>query len=142
MKITFAFALNNDDVFENKHFGETDKFVIFTYEKSNLIFKEEAPNKFNISDEKYEHGSEKKANAIISFLKDKGVNVLVSKQFGKNLKKVNQHFVPVIISEEQPEQVAQILVKNINWFKDELKNRKSDFMLFQVKTGILKMAVD
>ena len=54
---------------------------------------------------------------------------------------VNQHFVPVIIAEDKPEQIIAILQKRMNWFKDELKNRKENYMLFHIKNGILKMHI-
>ncbi len=141
MKITFALALNNEGVFEKRHFGDTDKFAIYRFKNNELSFVEELPNTFKSMEEVYQHGSKKKGNAIIEFLKEKGVSVLVSKQFGKNIKMVNQHFVPVIISEDKPEQVLSILQRKINWFNDELKNRKTDYMLFHIKNGILKMHI-
>ncbi len=141
MNITFALALNEEGVFERRHFGDTDKFAIYKFGDGELTFIEEWPNTFKDMDEVQEHGSKKKGNAIISFLKEKGVSVLVSKQFGRNIKMVNQHFVPVIIAEDEPEQVLSILHKKVNWFKDELKNRETDYMLFHIKNGILKMHV-
>ena len=141
MKITFALALNEEGIFEKKHFGDTDKFAIYTYEKLEFSYKEELPNTFKSMDEVQEHGSKKKGNAIISFLKEKGVSVLVSKQFGRNINMVNQHFVPVIIAEDEPDLVIKVLHKHMNWFKDELHNRKENYMLFHIKNGILKMHI-
>jgi len=141
MKITFALALNNEGVFEKKHFGDTDRFAIYQFENHELTFKEEVLNTFKSMDEVQEHGSKKKGNAIISFLKEKGVSVLVSKQFGRNIKMVNQHFVPVIIAEDEPSHAVEVLQKHMNWFKDELQNRKTNYMLFHIKNGILKMHV-
>jgi hypothetical protein len=92
-------------------------------------------------DEGQEHGSKMKGNLIISFLKEKGVSVLVSKMFGQNIKMVNQHFVPVIIDEEKPETVLGILHKNMDWLKDEIINRNQNHMLFHIKNGIIKMHV-
>ncbi|MBT3384378.1 MAG: hypothetical protein HN778_03125 [Prolixibacteraceae bacterium] len=141
MNITFALALNNNGIFEKKHFGDTDKFAIYTYENQELSFKEELKNTFKTMDEVQEHGSKKKGSAIISFLKEKGVSVLVSKQFGRNIKMVNQHFVPVIIAENDHNIAVEVLQKHMNWFKDELQNRKENYMLFHIKNGILKMHV-
>ena len=124
MNITFALALNNNGIFEKKHFGDTDKFAIYTYENQELSFKEELKNTFKTMDEVQEHGSKKKGSAIISFLKEKGVSVLVSKQFGRNIKMVNQHFVPVIIAENDHNIAVEVLQKHMNWFKDELQSRK------------------
>ncbi len=141
MKITLALALNNNGVFEKRHFGDTDKFAIYTYEKHKLSFKEELTNTFKTMDEAQEHGSKKKGNAIIAFLKEKGVSVLVSKQFGRNIKMVNQHFIPVIIAEDDPNHAVEVLQKHMNWFKDELQNREENYMLFHIKNGILKMHI-
>ncbi len=141
MKITFAFALNKNGVFEKRHFGDTDKFAIYTFENNELKFREEVLNTFKTMDEAQQHGSQKKGKAIIAFLKEKEVSVLVSKQFGKNLKMVSRHFIPVIISEDKPEQVHDIMLKRIDWFEDELKNRNTNYMLFYIKNGILKMHV-
>jgi predicted Fe-Mo cluster-binding NifX family protein len=141
MKIKFALALNNESNFEKKHFGKSDKFAIYTSINNELSFTNEFPNHFKSMDEGQEHGSKIKGNAIISFLKEKGVSVLVSKQFGQNIKMVNQHFIPVIIDEEKPEMVLAILNKHMDWFKDELINRHENHMLFQIKNGIIKMNI-
>lgn len=139
MKITFALALNTENIFEKKHFGEADKFAIYSYNNHELSFIEELPNTFKQIENIKKHGSTKKGNAIISFLKDKGVSVLVSKRFGRNINLVNQYFIPVIITEDNIEQVLKVLQKQMNWFNDELKNREENYMLFHIKNGILKM---
>jgi len=140
MKLTFAFALNKDGVFENKHFGDSDKFAFYVEHENEIRFDEEVTNAFKIEDT-HIHGSQQKGNNIISLLKEKKVSVLVSKQFGKNIKMVNQHFVPVIIHEDQPDTVLTVLNKYKEWLKEELQIRQSDFMLFQIKNGILKSKV-
>lgn len=141
MNITFAFALNEENNFEKKHFGNSDKFALYTYKNNQLSFEDEFQNSFKSMDELQEHGSKMKGNAILSFLKENKVSVLVSKQFGQNIKLVNKHFIPVIINEDKPEMVLEILQKHIDWFKDELINRKDNFMLFKIKSGIIKMHI-
>ena len=141
MKVTFALALNEENNFEKKHFGKSDKFAIYTSTSNEISFTNEFPNIYKSVDEGQEHGSKTKGNAIISFLKEKGVSVLVSKQFGQNINMVNQHFIPVVIDEEKPEKVLEILNKHMDWIKDELINRNENHMLFQIKNGIIKMHV-
>jgi predicted Fe-Mo cluster-binding NifX family protein len=141
MELSFAFALNNNSVFEEKHFGESDKFVIYNEKGQLILLQEEIDNSFKSLDENQIHGSQKKGSAIISFLKEKKVNVLVSKQFGKNIRMVNKHFVPIIIQEDSPNDVLRILQKHKKWIKDELMNRQTDHMLFYIKNGILKLKV-
>ena len=141
MKIQFAYALNKEGIFENNHFGKADNYAIYTYNENAIILNEILPNPFKSMDDKQEHGLKEKGTAIISLLKEKNVKVLVSKQFGANIKMVNGHFIPVIISKEHPSQVSEILTKNIKWLKDELNNRKSDYMLFKINNGALKLKV-
>lgn len=141
MKIIFAFALNSEKQFQNTHFGEAGIYAFYEYSNKQIKFLDETENPFQNPEFRQKHSSVEKANAIISFLKEKGVSVLVSKQFGKNIKRASEHFVPVIISEENPDEVEKILEEHIAWFTDELKNRRSNYMLFHIKTGILKMSV-
>ncbi|SRR6056297_3334305 len=142
MKLVFAFALNNDHFFEKKHFGEAENFVLYTFENEKLAFSETLPNPYASMEEENGHGSEKKGRAIIELLKKRKVSILVSRQFGKNIRRVNQFFIPVIISEEHPETVVPILEKHIQWLQDEQSLKASDFMLFRIKNGVLKSQIN
>ncbi|QGY46890.1 hypothetical protein GM418_25490 [Maribellus comscasis] len=137
-RIVFAFALSNENIFINNIFGDADKFAIYQFSDGELIFIDEfqnpVPNPGNID-------IKEKRERIVSFLKSKDVTVLVSKQFSKNLRLVTDDFIPVLIEKENPEQVVEILNKNMKWIKDELKNRKSGHMLFRINTGVLKLAI-
>lgn len=140
MKLTFALALNEDGVFENKHFGDADTFAFYSENNNEIQFVEQVSNHFKTPD-KNAHGSVQKGKAVVSFLKEKSVNVLISKQFGKNIKIVNQYFIPVIINESTPDDVMSIIKKHKNWLKDELQNREKDYMLFHIKNGIFKSKI-
>ena len=142
MKLRFAFAVNNEKRFEKMHFGYADRYLIYTMEDDKMILSSEEINQFKLLDEEHEHGSIQKGNAIIRFLKEKGVNVLVSTQFGKNIKLVNKHFIPVIISLEKQDEIVDILNKHIHWIQDEWDNNSSGYKLFTIKSGILKSSID
>ncbi len=142
MNLRFAFAVNNDNQFEKKHFGDADKYLIYLQEKDKLVLASNEANSFKLLDEEVEHGSKKKGKAIIEFLKEKGVNVLVSRQFGRNIKLINAHFIPVIISSENPDEVSRILNRHLHWIEDEWKQKESDFRLFTIKAGILKSSIE
>jgi len=139
MNLCFAFAVSEDNQFEKKHFGDADKYLIYKQDNDGIKLFSEEINKFKLLDEEVEHGSKEKGEAIIQFLKEKNVNVLVSRQFGKNFNRVNNHFIPVIISVDKPDEILEVLVKNLHWIKDELDNSTSRFNLFMIKSGILKM---
>jgi len=142
MKLRFAFAVNNENKFTKRHFGDADRYLIFTLESGEMILSSEEINNFKLLDEEHIHGSKRKGNAIIKFLKEKDVNVLVSTHFGKNIKLVNKHFIPVRISLEQQDEIADILCKHQHWFKDEWENNSSGFKLFTIKSGIMKSSID
>jgi len=142
MKLRFAFAVNNADRFEKKHFGDVDRYLIYELDSGKMVLASEEINSFKLLDEEHEHGSRRKGNAIIKFLKEKNVHILVSRQFCKNIKMVNEHFIPVKISLEHPEEIISILNNHMHWIEDELKNKKSNYKLFTIKSGILKTYID
>ena len=142
MKLRFAFAVNNENKFQKMHFGDADKYLIYTLEAGNMILSSEEINNNKLIDEEHEHGSKRKGDAIIRFLKEKDVNVLVSKQFCKNINLLNEYFIPVKITLEQQDEIVDILNKHLHWIKDEWKNNSSGFKLFTIKSGILKSSID
>ncbi|RLD89071.1 MAG: hypothetical protein DRJ02_02300 [Bacteroidetes bacterium] len=142
MNVRFALAVSSDKQFEKRHFGDADKYLIYEHIDDKLMFLSEEVNGFKDMDETKVHGSQRKGHAIIEFLKSKKVNVLVSRQFGKNIKMVNQHFIPVIITTENSDDVLEILNHHIHWIEDEWGNNKQGFKLFKIKAGILKASID
>ncbi len=142
INIKFAFAVNHSDVFEAKHFGDADKYLMYEYADDDLKFVSEQINTVKTLDEEPHHGSGKKGNAIINLLKENEVKVLVSRQFGKNIKMVNQHFIPVIISSDTVENTLAVLIKHIKWIIDELKNKSTGYKLFTIRKGILKTIIN
>ncbi|MCF6183475.1 MAG: hypothetical protein L3J56_02420 [Bacteroidales bacterium] len=58
MDLKFAFAVNNEGEFQEKHFGDADKYLIYEHDSKKMIFIDEIINKNRDIDEN--HGSEKK----------------------------------------------------------------------------------
>ncbi len=141
MNLKFAFAIDKNRKFLNEHFGEADKYLIYEEKEGILVLISEELNSHKNDDESHEHGLKKKGNALSSMLKDKQVNVLVAKQFGRNLNIVSRHFIPVLISSDQPAEAIDTLQKYLHWLKDEWKKEPEQYMLFTMKSGILKSAV-
>ena len=141
MELKFAFAVNTANRFKKNHFGDADKYLLYQVKSNELEPVAEENNIFKFFDEVQEHGSKKKGNEIIRLLKDKQVNVLVSMQFGKNIKMVNQHFVPIIIYQDDPGEVLEIINKHLHWIKAEWENKTADYNLFMIKNGILKSRI-
>lgn len=142
MNLKFAFAVNKDNKLNKNHFGDADKYLIYEQVDNEIVLMGEVINHLKTFDEEQEHGSKKKGNTIVEFLRGKGINVLVSMQFGRNIKIVNEYFIPVIIYSENPDEVVGMLNKHLHWIKDEWNNKSSDFKLFTIKSGILKSYIN
>ncbi len=138
MNLRFAFAVNKNGEFQEKHFGDADKYIIYEHDSKKLIFIDEITNINRDIDESKKHGSEKKGNAVIRYLKEINVNVLVSRQFGQNIRMINNHFVPVLIADETIDNAIKFLEKNVFLIYKELRIKETDYNLFRVKNGILK----
>lgn len=128
--LRFAFALGETDQFEPKHFGEADKYAIYDWNENDLNWQTTITNPMQDFDEEQAHGSRMKGNGIIDLLKQENVQIVVSKQFGKNIKMINQHFVPVIVHSDHPSEAHQFLKDHIQWIRNELlKNNEYDLLI-------------
>jgi len=78
MNLRFAFAVNSEGVFTKKYFGDAERFLIYEVIDNGLVHKSSIINDFSSLDEGQEHGSKKKAKAIINILKENDVSVLIS----------------------------------------------------------------
>jgi predicted Fe-Mo cluster-binding NifX family protein len=139
--VIIAFAVNSNGRFEEKHFSNTDKFLIYEWTNNELFFIKEENNVFKNSDVDQGNVSSEKCESISASLKEGDVKVLVSKQFGKNIQMVNHIFIPVIVSSESPDEVVSILKKHIRWIEDELSSNPEEYKLFTIKNGILKTTI-
>ncbi|GET23073.1 NifB/NifX family molybdenum-iron cluster-binding protein [Prolixibacter denitrificans] len=137
--LRFAFAVSQGHAFEKKHFGEAEQFLIYEYKDDELTLIDEYRNPFIRPEEHYTHGSSRKGKAIISFLKELDIDVLVARQFGRNLHMVREHFIPVIISATCIGEVTEVLLKHIFWLMEERRKVDNHYGLYQINLGILKM---
>ncbi len=138
MNLRFAFAVDNNGDFQKKHFGDADKYIIYEHDSKELVFIDEIININRDLDEEHEHGSKKKGQAVIEYLKEMSVKVVVSMQFGKNIKMVDKHFIPIIVEKDNLEDITKIIESNINWINEEALRDKENYMLFRINKGIFK----
>jgi predicted Fe-Mo cluster-binding NifX family protein len=138
--IRFAFAVNQQNAFEPQNFGNADKFLIYEWINNEFLFLKEEANLFKKLDED-QNGSVRKGTAIVDFLKNLDIKVLVSIKFGKNVQMVNRNFIPVIVLRETTDDVVVQLRKHIKWIEDELRNKPEEFKLFTIKNGIMKTSL-
>ena len=139
--IRIAYAVNHTGLFEEKHFGYADKYLIYEWVNNEFLLIREEINDFNDFNEDELEASVKSCGSIMDMLKFHEVKVLVSRQFGKNIHMVNNFFIPVKVNSEMPGEVAEILKKHIRWVEDELSTRTEDFKLFSLNRGVLKTSI-
>lgn len=130
MDLRFAFAVNDQNEFENKHFGEVDKFLIYKFASGSMHKESEEENTYKVYEQGKKHGLKKKGEAIADFLKSRNVNILVARQFGKNISLINDHFIPIVIASEKPAEVSEILIRYFRWILDEWEKKTSGYKLF------------
>jgi predicted Fe-Mo cluster-binding NifX family protein len=138
MDLVFAFALNNDNQFEDCHFGDSHKFAIYHQNGDKIEFSTEVENIYRNG----KHGDNQKGNSIIKYLEELNVNILVSREFGRNIILVNKHFIPIIISKESPEEVIKVLQDKLHWILDEWNSSSSDYKLFRITSSVLKLRIE
>jgi predicted Fe-Mo cluster-binding NifX family protein len=139
--LRFALAVNAQHLFESRHFGDAEKFLLYDYREGEMAFCKELTNPAKDSHHSFAHGSEEKAGLLTELFTSEKVDVLVSKKFGGNLKRVNRHFIPVIITQDSLEDALGIMQKHIHWLMEERHKRPDSFQLFQINQGILKTSV-
>ena len=141
MVLRLAFAVNKDNVFEKKHFGDADKYLIFESNRNRLFLVDEMINVYKDFDEK-KQGSIKKGVSISKYLVKNRVNVIVSQQFAKNISEVNKYFIPVVIYFETVKNVVSALNSKLNRIIEEVNRETENHKLFKIKSGILKENID
>ncbi|NPA37788.1 MAG: hypothetical protein GXO47_13165, partial [Chlorobi bacterium] len=89
-----------------------------------FLYVETVPNTLKEDDDDHHHhGDNKKGKGITRLLKEKGVKVLVSKQFGRNIKIIDQKFVPVITASANIDEVQKILPERIDAIMDNIQTK-------------------
>jgi len=142
MNLLFAFAVNKNNQFEDRFFGDADKFLIYKIISGELKLTHEIVNEFKYDIKENSFQQRERTENLIKYLLGNDVKVIVSKQFGENIKIGNGFFIPVIISKENPEEAVGIINEYLHWIEDELNNFSSGYKLFTINSGILKSAVE
>ena len=142
MQLRFVLAVNNENNLEKMHFGDADRFLIYSLEDDTMKLSSEEINHFQFMDKDNEQGSRQKCLAILNFLKKQNVHVLVSEHFCPNINLLNEFFIPVVVNRKSQDEIIAILHKHLHWILDEWENNTSGFSLFTIHSGILKTSLD
>ncbi len=104
-----AFATDDGHTFTDGHFGDAKKYIIYSIQdgiaqRIGEIDNTTGPEQDH--DHDHHHGDQKKAQGIGQLMKQNGIQVLVGKAFGPNIKRMNPKFVIVLMNDETIEQAA------------------------------------
>ena len=110
-KLKVAFATDDGKTFMGRHFGDAEQYYIYEIDNENAKF----INKINNTTEEEEdvHADPKKAGSITKLLKQDKVQVVVSKIFGPNIKRIKKTFVCILIKEQLIENSIGIIKNNL-----------------------------
>ncbi len=117
------------------HFGEGEEFLIFEVRKDGYQLLE---RRKNTSPEEEKHGSKEKAKGIVSILWD--VPVLLGYQFGPNIMRIKNIFLPVVSRERRIEKALKLLLENYDLVDKELSGERGKVIILSDKGGnIIKL---
>jgi len=125
MNLLVAIATNDSKNFITEHFGDADYYDIYTLNNKTIEFIKQISN--TTEEEEDIHADPKKAKGITGLLKKENVQVVVSKIFGPNLKRIKSKFVCIISQAENINICKDDLINNIDiitkeWEKGESRN--------------------
>ncbi|NOR46245.1 MAG: dinitrogenase iron-molybdenum cofactor biosynthesis protein [Candidatus Delongbacteria bacterium] len=99
MDLITAFATDDGKIFMDRHFGDANYYDIYKISASGMEFIKRIDNTTEEEDEEI-HADPKKAKGISGLLKKEKVQVVVSKVFGPNIKRIKKNFVCIIMSKK------------------------------------------
>ncbi len=126
-KIRVAFAVNEEMELPNNHFGDASYFDIYQWDNNALKHIETIPNKQQKDNVPHQHGDAEKGEAIVDLLQQHHVNVIVAKQFGKNMMRVKKHFLPVLVDSTNLEESKSKIALHITPILEHLNNDTEEY---------------
>jgi predicted Fe-Mo cluster-binding NifX family protein len=120
-----ACATNEGSKFVTCHFGEAEKYYIYDLNEKGYILLAVIDNNTGEEDEGV-HADVKKAKGITGLLKESSVQVVITKVFGPNIKRIVNHFVPIIASSDNVEDGLNALVTNYSKINELLVKNSGD----------------
>ena len=112
-----AFATDDGKTFMDRHFGDAKHYYIYKIDNENSEFVKKISN--TTEEEEDIHADPKKAKSIAKLLKQEKVQVVVSKIFGPNIKRIKKKFVCILMKEYSIENSIDIIKSNFLMIAEE-----------------------
>jgi predicted Fe-Mo cluster-binding NifX family protein len=124
MEFLVAVATDDGKKIVERHFGDAQYYDVYRIAKQEIVFVERIEN---TTEAERQHADPVKAKGITQLLKQKGVQVLVSKNFGPNILRIKTKFVCVRIKKEQVEEIVQEIQNHLEtiyyeWLLEDKRN--------------------
>ena len=121
MELTYAFATDDGKTLKkNDHFGNAGYYAVYRISSERDKFIEQRDN-IIVKENDDKHGDPSKARAVSSVLK--GLDVLVSRMFGPNIKRMMKKFVCIIIRTDSIEEAIKAVKLNMNKITEEYRKK-------------------
>jgi predicted Fe-Mo cluster-binding NifX family protein len=123
MVIKVAFATDDGKIFMDRHFGDAEYYYVYEISEKDSKFIKRISNTTEEEDENI-HADPEKAKGIAGLFKGENIQVVVSKVFGPNIKRIKKKFVCVLMNDnsisESINRIQQNLyIINNEWSKGE-----------------------
>ncbi len=118
MKLLFAFATDDGTKFIDRHFGDANYYDIYEISSDENKFIKRINNTTEEDDENI-HADPKKAGSIAKLLKSDNIQVVISKAFGPNIKRIKKKFVCGLFNDLQISDSIKTIQNNMDVFIDE-----------------------
>ena len=122
MKLIVACATNDGRDITSEHFGGARQYALYELNETTCTFLQSLPN---TSEPEKRCADPEKARSVTELLTDQHVQVVVGKQFGPNIGRIKQHFVPVLIKTDTIEAGCAKVLEQKAAIVDELHNGES-----------------
>ena len=124
MEFIAAFSTDDGKTFIDKHSGDARFFDLYKISESEIRFLKRVVNP---PKEEKRHADPEKASGITRLLKQEGVQVLVSKIFGPNIKRIKKKFVCIMMNDAEISQSLKTLQEQLDkifteWQAGETRN--------------------
>jgi len=121
-KMKIAMATDDGENFIDRHFGDANMYKIYELRPDQVKYIKTIEN--TVDEEEKIHADPKKAKGIANLLKEEGVQLVASRAFGPNIKRIRKKFVCIVIGEYNLEKGLDLIQKNFDAIVSEWNKGK------------------
>lgn len=129
MDLITAFATDNGNLLIDRHFGDANYYDLYRISDSGSEFIKRIDNTVDIDETS--HADPKKAKGISGLLKKENVQVVVSKVFGPNIKRIKKKFVCIVMTKGNISDGVSVVQQKFNTIVKEYE-KGEERLIFKI----------